>query len=85
MDDLLRVLGGASYFRASTVTDLANRDGIGFVQLPAYRPELNLDEECWRQLKAALGNRYFESIEERTTTIDSALNQLSLPKMSNYF
>lgn len=84
-DDLIVVLDGASYFRASTVTDLAERDGLNFVQLPAYRPDLNPVEECWRQLESALGNRYFESMNELTATIDNALDQLNLPIVSNYF
>jgi len=84
-EDLIVVLDGASYFQASAVTDLADRDGIEFVQLPAYRPDLNPVEECWRQLESALGNRYFESLNELTTTIDTTLDQLNLPKVSNYF
>ena len=84
-DNLIVVLDGASYFRASTVTHLADRDGIEIVRLPAYRPDLNPVEECWRQLESALGNQYFESIDELTTTIDTTLNQLSLPKVGNYF
>jgi transposase len=83
-EDLIVVLDGASYFRASAVTELAERDGLEFVRLPAYRPDLNPVEECWRQLESALGNRYFESMNELTTTIDAALHQLSLPEVSNY-
>ena len=84
-DDLIIVLDGASYFRASVVTDLAARDGLTFVRLPAYRPDLNPVEECWRQLESALGNRYFESVTALTKTIDASLDQLSLPKVGNYF
>lgn len=65
--------------------DLAARDGLDFVRLPAYRPDLNPVEECWRQLDSALGNRYFESINDLTRRIDATLDQLSLPKVSNYF
>jgi transposase len=83
--DLLVVLDGASYFRASAVTDLAARDDLEFVQLPAYSPELNPVEECWRQLKADLSNRLFESLEDLTTAIDNALDQLSIPQICNYF
>jgi transposase len=68
------LLHGTSYFRASIVTDLAKRDGIDFVQLPAYRTDLNPVEECWRKLESALGNRYFESVEELTSTINTTLN-----------
>jgi transposase len=82
---LIVILDGASYFRASAVTDLAARDGLEFVWLPAYRSDLNPVGECWRLLESTLGNRYFESVNEVTRTIDMALNQLNLPKMSNYF
>ena len=83
-DDLIVVLDGASYFRASEVQKLTEREGLEIVQLPAYRPDLNPVEECWRQLDAALGNRYFESLEDLTTTIDTSLDQLNIPEVSNY-
>jgi transposase len=84
-DDLIVVLDGAPYFQASAVTDLAARDDLAFVTLPAYSPEPNPVEECWRQLQQALGNRFFDSFDELTTATGSALDQLSLPKVSNYF
>ena len=84
-DDLIVILDGVSYFRASTVTDLADRDGIDFVRLPAYRPDLNPVEECWRLLESTLGNRYFESIDDLTSAIDASLEHLSLPNVGNYF
>ncbi|AHG01872.1 hypothetical protein HALLA_00845 (plasmid) [Halostagnicola larsenii XH-48] len=84
-DDLLIVLDGAPYFQASAVTDLAARDDLDFVTLPAYSPELNPVEECWRQLQVALSNRFFESLDDLTMAIDSVLDQLSIPYMSNYF
>jgi len=84
-DDLVVVLDGAPYVRASAVTDLAARDDLEFVQLPAYSPELNPVEECWRQLKGELSNRFFGSLDELTTAIDKALEQLSIPDVRNYF
>lgn len=84
-DDLVVVLDGAPYFRASTVTDLADRDRLELVYLPPYSPDLNPVEECWRQLKDGLGNRLFDSIDTLTTRIDYLLNQLSVPIVSNYF
>jgi transposase len=84
-DDLIVVLDGAPYFQASAVTALAARDDLAFVTFPPYSPELNPVEECWRQLQTALSNRFFESLDELTTAIDAALDQLSLPDMSNYF
>ena len=61
------------------------RDGLAFVTLPAYSPELNPTEECWRQLQDALSNGFFDSLEQLTTAIDTALDQLSLPNVSDYF
>ncbi|MDS0297120.1 IS630 family transposase [Halogeometricum luteum] len=84
-DDLIVVLDGAPYFQASAVTDLAARDDLAFVTLPSYSPELNPVEECWRQLQKALSNRFFDSLDELTTAIDTALDKLSVPKVSNYF
>jgi transposase len=72
-EDLIDVLDGAPYFRASVVTDLAARDDLALVRLPAYSTELNTVEECWRQLKDALGNPFFDSLSESHTAIDSAL------------
>jgi len=79
------VLDGAAYFQASAVTDLGARDDLAFVTLPAYSPELNPVDECWRQLQARLSNRFFESLADLTTAIDTALDQLSIPNVSNYF
>jgi transposase len=82
---LLVVLDGVPYFQALAVTDLAARDDLAFVTLPSYSPELNPVEECWRQLQAALSNRFFDSLDELTTAIDIALAQLSIPKAGNCF
>jgi len=72
-EDLIVVLDGAPHFQASVVT------------LPAYSSELNPVDEYWRQLQSALNNRFFDSLNELTTAIDTALDQLSLPKVGNYF
>jgi len=78
-------IDGAPYFQTSVVTDLAARDDLTFVTLPAYSPELNPAEECWRQLLAPLSNRFIDSLAEHTPSIDTALDQLSIQKVSNYF
>jgi len=72
-NDLIIVLDGVPYFQASAVT------------LPSYSTELNPVKECWRQLQAALSNRFFDSLDELTTAIATALSRLSIPDMSNYF
>jgi transposase len=79
------VLDGAPYFQASAVTDPVAHDDLAFVTFPSYSPELNPVEECWRQLQDALSNRFFDSLDELTATSDTAFDQLSLPKVSNYF
>jgi transposase len=79
------VLDGAPYFQASAVTNLAAREDLAFVTLPSYSPELNPVGECWRQLQKAPSNRFFDSLDELTTAIDTALDELSVPKVSNYF
>ena len=45
----------------------------------------HLDEIYVEQLQDALSDRFFDSLDELTTAIDTALDQLSLPKVSNYF
>ncbi|ELY60055.1 transposase [Natronococcus jeotgali DSM 18795] len=82
---MIVVLDRAPYFQASAVTDLAARDDLAFVTLPAYSPELNPVEECWRQLQSTLSNRFFDSLSDLTTAIDTALDQLPIPKVGNYF
>lgn len=82
-EDFLIVLDGAPYFQSSKVTDLADREGIDFVRLPPYSPDLNPVEECWRQLKQQLRNRFFESLEGLKQAIQDALTTLSTPDTSN--
>jgi len=84
-DDLIVVLDDAPYFQASAVTNLAARDDLAFVTLPLYSPELNPVEECWRHIQAALSNRFFDSLNELTRAIDTALDLASIQKVNNYF
>ena len=42
-------------------------------------------EECSPQLQAGLSNQFSGSLDELTTAIDTALDQLSIPKVGNYF
>ncbi len=55
------------------------------VKSPAYTSELDPVEACWRQLKAALGNRFFESLDELNTATDKALDRVTILDTSNYF
>jgi hypothetical protein len=47
-------------------------------------PELNLLEECRRRVKRDLSTRFFGSLEELTTAVDGALDQLSGPDVNKY-
>lgn len=84
-EDVMIVLDGAPYFQAAKVSKLAERDGLSFIQFPAYSPDLNPVEECWRQLKEVIGNRLLTSRTELKAAIDSALPEVSIPKVGNYF
>lgn len=75
------MLNGAPYFRVSLATDLADRDDSTIVRLL----ELNLVEEYWRQLLETLSNHFFNSLENLNIAIDTSLNRICVPNMSNYF
>jgi hypothetical protein len=46
----------------------------------AYSPELDPVGACWRQVKDALCNRLFDSLDEPTVAIVAALDQFSTTK-----
>jgi transposase len=72
-------------FRVSAPTVHQARDGLAFVRLAAYRPDLNPVEACWRQLDSALRDRCFESITDLTSRIGGTLDQLNFPVVGKYF
>jgi transposase len=45
---------------------------------------MNPVEECWRQLKASLKNRFYEDLPELKTAIRRGLNGICTPDTSNY-
>ena len=82
--DLMVVLDGAPYFRASAVTDLTARDDLALVRLPAYSPELNPVEELETAERRSWKSILW-SLDERTAAIDNTPNQITVLNMSNYF
>ena len=84
-DDLIVVRDGTPHAQASAVTDLATRDDLAPARSPPYSPDSNPLEECRRRLHKTLGNRWYDSLDELTTVIDTALDQLSVPEVGNYF
>jgi len=68
-DDLIIVLDGAPYFQASAVTDLAARDDLAFVTLPAYSPEHNPVEgagDSYKRLSAIGSSTQLASYQRRS-------------------
>lgn len=82
---MIVVLDGAPYFQASAINDIAARDDLSLITLPAYSPEYNPVEECWSRLQNALSNRFYDSLDELTTALNTALDWVSLPELTNYF
>jgi len=68
------LLDNASYFRSQQVHDSVEETQTEVTYFPRGSPDLNPVEECWRQLKRSLGNRFFGSIDELrpAVTIDFA-------------
>lgn len=84
-DHLHVVLDNATYFASNQVAEFVENSALKITFLPAGSPDLNPVEECWRQFKRALGNRFFQSIEELRAEAFAALADVSPPKLIDYF
>ncbi len=74
------VLDRTLSFQALAVMDLAARNDLTFVTLPAYSSERNPVEENWRQLQAVLSTFFFfESLDDFMTASDTAVDQITVP------
>lgn len=74
----------ASYFKSQQVQDFIEETEIEVTYFPRGSPDLNPVEECWRQLKHSLGNRFFSSIDELRPAIFNALDQVNPPEITDY-
>lgn len=83
-DHLHVILDNATYFTSARVTEFVEGTAIEVTHLPPGSPDMNPVEECWRQFKRELGNRYFETIEELRSKIRPALAAISPPDIYNY-
>jgi transposase len=83
-EELVVVLDKGSYFTANKVTEFVEETEIELLYLPTGMAKLNPTEECWRQLRSALGNRYFGSLEELRVGIQSALETINPPGIYQY-
>lgn len=78
------LLDNASYFKSKQVKEFVEETKIEISYFPRGSPDLNPVEECWRQFKRILGNRFFSSIEKLRTAVFGALNQINPPKLLDY-
>ena len=83
-EKLVVLLDQATYFTAKAVKDFTANEPIELVYFPTGSPDLNPTEEYWRQLKLALGNRYFGSCAEIRSAVWSALESISTPGVYQY-
>ena len=84
-DHLHVVLDNAAYFASNQVAEFVENSKLKVTYLPAGSPDLNPVEECWRQFKRALGNRFYQSIHELRTDALDALAEISPPELLDYF
>jgi transposase len=63
------IVDGASIYKSkSTLAGLKERPQIVLVPLPSYAPKLNLQEQVWRWLRAAVThNHYFGTLDAAVT------------------
>lgn len=78
------LLDNASYFTSQKVREFVEDSAIEVTYFPRGSPDLNPVEECWRQLKRALGNRFFGSIDELRPAMTVALDQINPPQITDY-
>ena len=83
-EKLVVLLDQATHFTAKAVKNFAADESIELVYFPTGSPDLNPTEEYWRQLKLALGNRYFATCEEIRTALWPALETMSPPGIYQY-
>jgi len=56
------------------------------VRFPAYTPELNPTEQCWKPARKVLSNRLLKNIDVAKYHLRKTFNNKnSMPKMFNYF
>lgn len=78
------ILDNASYFASNKVAEFVENSSIKVTYLPTGSPDMNPVEECWRQLKHKLGNRYFTTIEELRQAVWPAIEEISTPQFYDY-
>lgn len=83
-ENLLVLLDQATYFAANAVKEFVEDTAIDILYFPTGSPDLNPTEECWRQFRHALGNRYFADLDELRSAIWPALETIDPPDVCQY-
>jgi len=83
-EKLLVVLDKGSYFTAKKVKQFAENSKLELLYLPTGMTKVNPTEECWRQLRSALGNQYFGEVDELRSEIRSAMKEINPPGVYQY-
>jgi len=78
------ILDNATYFTSNQVAEFVKDSAIEVTYLPPGSPDMNPVEECWRQFKRRLGNRYFESLDQLRTAVHPALTAITPPDIYEY-
>jgi len=71
---MIMVLDNGAFHKAKK---LKIPDNIKLLFLPSYSPELNPAEKMWARIKRAFTNKLFHSLEEISTFLDQAVNEIS--------
>lgn len=83
-DHLHVVLDNATYFASNQVAEFVENSALKLSFLPTGSPDMNPVEECWRQFKRALGNRFFATIDELRPAVWDAIERINPPGLIDY-
>lgn len=83
-EKLVVLLDKGTYFTAEKVKQFVEGTQIELVYFPTGMAKLNPTEECWRQLRSALGNRYFGTLDKLRNGIRSAMETIDPPGIYQY-
>jgi transposase len=79
---IIVIADNASYHTGSLVRACVRESKglVSLINLPAYSPELNPDEQVWNQMKARLGKLFIESKEQLVREVRNILSSLQRTK-----
>lgn len=83
-EKLVVVIDQASYLTVRKAKRYVDDTKGELVYFPPGMSRLNPTEECWRQLRFALGNRYFGTLDELGSGIRSGPETINPPEICQY-